>query len=386
MKLNLDVSNVFEKNWEAYQKGIRNIVNQGGSRSTKTYSIAQLYLTVLYTAQNTILSVCRKTLPALRVSVLRDFLDIMKAAGVYRDERFNKTELIYSYGSNLIEFFSIDESAKVRGRKRNLLWLNEANEFSREDYRQLGLRTIGQIFYDYNPSDEFHWIYDDILTRNDCTLIKSTYLDNPYLEKSIVKEIERYKEIDKNYWTIYGLGERGVGELKIYTHWQYCDKLPDNPDEIIYGLDFGYNHPTALVKIALKDDNMYWQQEIYETHLTTTDIIDRLKTLGLSKNVYIYADSEAPDAIKEIRNAGYNIKPAKKEKGSVVAGIKFMKTKKFYITKDSPGLLKEAKSYSWKEKDGKPLDEPVKQNDHGMDAGRYAIYTHIAGLKAGLFV
>ncbi|GAG05041.1 unnamed protein product, partial [marine sediment metagenome] len=233
------------------------------------------------------------------------------------------------------------------------------------------MRTTGQVFLDYNPSDMFSWIYDHVLTRDDTKLIKSTYLDNPFLEEAIVKEIERYKGVDKNYWSVYGLGERGVSETTIYTHWEYCDKIPDNCDDIIYGLDFGYNNPSALVKIGIKDRDYYWEELLYKSHLTNSQLIDEMKEV-VPQHSYVYADTAEPQRIVEIKKAGFNCLPSDKD---VTKGIDSIKAHKFYITKQSINLLKEVKSYSWKEKDEIVLDEPVKLNDHLLDAGRYAIHT-----------
>jgi len=381
MKLNLKSTNVFDRNYAEYQNKTRNVVNQGGSRSSKTYSIAQLFLVILTTENNVVLTVARKTLPSLRATAMRDFFDIIKGQDLYREANHNKSDLIYKYKSNEVEFISVDQPQKIRGRKRRYLWLNEANEFSYEDYKQLNMRTTGQLFFDFNPSDEFHWIYDHILTRDDTTFIQSTYKDNPFLEREIVKEIEMYRKLDQNYWRIYGLGERGISELKIYTHWQYCDELPEG-DEMIYGLDFGYNNQTALVKIVIKDQKYYWDEVLYKTYMTNNDLIEKLKELKVGENAVIYADSAEPQRIEEIHQAGFNIKPSDKD---VNKGIDTIKSKAFLITKQSVNLLKEVKSYSWKEKDGKPLDEPVKQNDHLLDAGRYAIHTHAASPQPGFY-
>ena len=384
MKLNLQATPIFQKNYDEWQsKKHRFIVNEGGTGSSKTYSIAQLFLIILVKEKNAHLTICRNNLPQLRGSAMKDFFDIMEEAEIYREDNHNKTERIYRYGSNEVNFISVEESRKLRSQKRDYLWINEANEMSLESYRQLNMRTKKQVFMDYNPSDEFHWIYDHILTRQKAVCIHSTYKDNPYLDKEIIDEIEHYKETDTNYWNIYGLGKHGISALKIYSNWIFCNELPEG--EIIYGLDFGFNHPTALVQINLKDDDMYWKELLYETHLTDVDIIDKLKQLNVSKIFPIYADNEKPDSIVAIRNAGYNIRPAKKDKGSVAAGIKMIKSRKLYITKDSLNLLKELKSYSWIEKDGKPTDEVVKAHDHLLDGGRYGIYTHLTKPKIQLF-
>lgn len=383
MILDLQTTRVFQKNYNEYLKGTNFVVNQGGTGSSKTYSIAQLFLLILLRGERVLLTVARKTLPALRATAMRDFFDIMKASNLYRVERHNKSNNNYVYKDAEIEFISIDEAHKIRGRKRQYLWLNEANEFSYEDFRQLNLRTEKQVFMDFNPSDEYHWIYDYILTRPDCSFIQSTYKDNPFLEPRRIKEIELLKQMDQNYWRIYGLGERGISELKIYSHWQYCDKLPDNPDEVIYGLDFGYNNPTALIKVAIKDQNIYTEELIYKSYLTNADLITKLKEIKEVKSAYIYADCAEPQRIEEIKRAGFNIRPSDKEVGK---GVDAVKTRIWFITKSSINILKEVKSYSWKEKDGKALDEPVKTNDHAMDAIRYAVHTHLSKPKTMLYV
>ena len=383
MILNQRATNVFERNYDEFDSKNRFVVNQGGRGSSKTWSLAQLFLWLLISKRNYLLTVCRKTLPALKATAMRDFFMIMKNAGIYREEFHNKTELIYKMNTNEIEFVSIDQPQKIRGRKRQYLWMNEANEFSYEDFRQLNLRTEKQVFMDYNPSDEFHWIYDHVLTREDAKFIKSTYLDNPFLEPEIVKEIERLKGVDHNYWRIYGLGERGISEATIYNHWELCDKMPEVPDEIIYGLDFGFNNPTALVKIAIQDGEYYLEEILYQSHLTNQELINKLRDLDITEYKTIYADSAEPARISEIDNAGFFIEPADKD---VKKGIDTIRTNKIHITKSSINLLKEIKSYKWKVKDEKPLDEPVKENDHLMDSMRYAIYTNSIKPQPGIAI
>lgn len=383
MKLKLETTRIFEKNLEADKSKSVTIVNEGGSRSSKTYSIAQLFITKAITEKNKVFSICRKTFPALRASVMRDFFDIMRKAGLYRVERHNRTEHTYTFPSGTeVEFFSSDQPTKVRGRKRDLLWLNEANDFTLEDYRQLNMRTTGKVFLDYNPSDEFHWIYDYILNREDTKVIKSTYKDNPFLEQRVVKEIERYQGLDENYWRIYGLGQRGISETIIYRNWNYCDKIPDNIDDEIFGLDFGYNNPSAFIRIGFKDRETYWQEKLYQSYLTNSQLIEKLKTFNLGYKL-IYCDNAEPQRIDELKKAGFNAIPADKDVGK---GIDTVKSQKIYITKDSVNALKEIKSYSYKKKDDKVLDEPVKANDHLMDAARYAIHTHNITIKPGVFL
>lgn len=381
MELNLQATNVYARNYDAYQKQTRNVVNEGGSGSSKTYSLAQLFLSILYEQPNVVLTIVRKQLPSLRATAMRDFLNIIENAGIYNQSQHNKSELIYRVGKSFVEFISVDEPQKVRSRRRDYLWINEANELKLEDFRQLNMRTRRQVYYDYNPSDQYHWIYDHILTRDDTTVIRSTYLDNPFLSEGERKEIESFKLLDENYWRIYGLGEHGISTATIYRHWEF-QKPPETVDDTIYGLDFGYNNPTALVQIDYRDQNRYWTERIYESYLTNADLIVRLGELNISKSALIYCDSAEPQRIEELRLAGYNVRAADKE---VAKGIDTIKSHKFYINPESKNLTKEVKSYSWKTKDEKVLDEPVKANDHAMDAGRYADHTHTSKPPAGLY-
>jgi phage terminase large subunit len=228
---------------------------------------------------------------------------------------------------------------------------------------------------DYNPSDEFHWIYDHILTRPDCTLIKSTYLDNTFLDPVLRKEIELLKDTDENYWRVYGLGERGVSGSTIYTHWDLVDSLPEG-GEHIFGLDYGFNHPTAIIEVVLKDDEIWWHERLHRRFMQNADRIKFMQDEGIVDQ-YIYGDSENPEAIKEMQGAGLNVIPAKKGPGSVKAGIDKLKQRKLHITKASVNLLKEIKAYKWKMKGDITLDEPVKLNDDGMDAGRMAVFSYL---------
>lgn len=305
-------------------------------------------------------------MPSLKASAYRDYIEVLRSLDFFNEANLNKSELIYRIGNSETEFISVDEPQKIRGRKRVDLWINEANELSYEDFRQLLLRTTGQVFIDYNPSDEFHWIYEHVIPRDDCDFIKSTYLDNPFIEKSIIKEIELLKDVDPNYWKIYGLGERGMSESKIYSNWDLCDNFPDGCD-IIYGLDFGYNNETALVKVGIKERDIYVQELIYEKHLTNADLIEKIKKLEI--NGLIFADSAEPQRIEELIRAGISVRPTIKD-GKVKLGIDLIKTYKIHITKESVNGQKEIRSYSWKtDRDGKVLDDPVKVNDHFCFSG-----------------
>lgn len=301
---------------------------------------------------------------------MRDWRKIMEDFKLYNPSDHMKTEQLYTYPTgSYIEFFSVDNALKVRGPGRDILFINEANIIDYDVFRQLLLRTKKAIFIDYNPADEFHWIYDKVLTRKDCYFIKSTYKDNPFLPHEQIKEIESYKDTDENFWRIYGEGERGHSEGIIYTGWNTFTNSVSGA--VVYGLDFGYNNPSALVKITENDKNLYVSEVIYQSHLTNQDLLTLIKG-NVRMNDLIMADSAEPDRIEEIRRAGFNIQPANK---SVKDGIDFIKSRKLFIHQSSSNILKEIKSYKYttnKNNNKNEPEEPVKLNDHAMDAMRYA--------------
>lgn len=372
MELNLKATPVFHK---INQSQARILLNVGSSRSSKTYSLLQ-YLIIKAIQEPGYYSVVRKTLPALKSSAYRDFLEILKENQIYNPARHNKSDLSYSIGQSNIEFFSIDQWDKVKGRKRKDLFINEANELSYDDFVQLSLRTTGRIYIDLNPShDQYHWIETKIKTRNDVEIIHSTYKDNSFLDQITIHEIERLRNTDQNLWRIYGLGEMGILENLVYNHWQLVDELPDG--EKVMGLDFGYNDPTALTEVVFKDDDIYVNELIYERRLTNQDLIRKMNEMNICENTLIYADSEDPSRIRELQQSGFNVVGADKGKGSVRKGIDDIKARGFYVTKDSANLQKELRSYKWREKDGEPTEEPVKFNDHLADSCRYAVHSHL---------
>jgi phage terminase large subunit len=207
MELELKTTRVFSKNHQQLQDDdIRFIINQGGSRSSKTYSLCQLL--IVYALQNPkkVISIVRKSFPALRATVMRDFLEVLKDLDLYNSEYHNKTNHIYRFPNGTeIEFFSVDDEQKIRGRKRDICWCNEANEINRDEFVQLNIRTDNKFFCDFNPSDTEHWLYD-LIERPDAIKLHSTYKDNPFLPKSLVKEIEELIKTDEDYYNIYALG------------------------------------------------------------------------------------------------------------------------------------------------------------------------------------
>ena len=244
MKINLKTNVVFENLVDSDKKIV---INQGGTRSGKTFNIL-LYIIFYYCLNNSnkTITICRKTYPALRATVLRDFINILREHNLYNEDNHNKSSSEYNLFGNLIEFISLDQPVKVRGRKRHLLFINEANELFWEDWQQLLFRTSDKIILDYNPSEEYHWIYDKIIPREDANFLKTTYKDNPFLEQSLIDEIERLKYTDEQYWQIYGLGEKGISKATIFDYIE-CNQVPFEAEVVSYGMDFGFtNDPTAL--------------------------------------------------------------------------------------------------------------------------------------------
>ena len=362
------------------------IVEQGGTRSGKTYNIL-LWVIFYYCTQNKnkIITVCRKSFPSLRATVLRDFLDILKINNIYSELFHNKSNSEYALFGNLVEFISLDQPQKIRGRKRDLLFINEANELFFEDWQQLVFRTQDRIIIDFNPSDEYHWIYDKVITREDCDFYKTTYLDNPFLEPSIIEEIERLKNTDEQYWQIYGLGQRAASRSTIFNYVE-VNQIPDDAQFISYGADAGYtNDPSTLVSVYIKDYNLYIKEHLYRTMMTTIDIHNKFKEVGIVRE-QIYFDSAEPRLIDELRRMGWNIRPSLKGKDSVNAGIDLLKRYKLHITSDSTNAIAEFRNYKWKEdRTGKLTNIPEDKNNHITDAVRYATYSILSRPNFGRY-
>lgn len=367
---------VYNANRQAYDEHkYRVISNQGSTRSSKTYSITQLLIDIASDETKSI-TVTSPSLPHLKRGARRDFIEIMESLQLFDEENFNRTDNIYTFPSgSFIEFFGVDEPGKVRGPGRDILYVNEANLIPFSTYKQLALRTKEVIFIDFNPADEYSWVYE-VSDSAKNKLIISNYRNNKSnLTKEQIDEIESLKDADENMWKVFGLGLRGSSTETIYTHWKLCRGLPMKGD-IFYGQDFGYNVASALCAVEIYEGKAFVKQLLYETKLTTADLIERYKTLDISKSTPIYCDAAEPKTIEELGRAGYNALPADKD---VTEGIRKCKGMPLLVTDDSTEAIKEIKNYKWKkDKDDKVLDEPIKFNDHAMDAMRYAIFTHLS--------
>ena len=369
--LEINHTEVFTRNLDAYNDGKRYILNQGGSRSSKTYSLCQLLIYICLTKKVSA-SIVRQSLPSLRGSVMRDFFEILKDLNIYDANSHQKTENYYKFpNGSMVEFFATIDDQKLRGRKRDILYMNEANEISFAEFNQLVLRTTSAVFIDYNPSDTESYIYDLLKDEEKSILIKSTYKDNPFLEKEQVDYIENLINVDENWYKVYALGERPISESRIYNHFKlYSDEQKST--DWCYGLDFGYNHPCALVKVQFVENRVYIEELLYKQKLTVSELIDEVRTL-ISDNKPIYCDSARPEIIAELRQRGLSAKESNK---SVKEGINAVKSSLIYIDVNSTNILKEYKLYSWKMKGEQVTDEVIKMNDDLMDACRYAIFTH----------
>ena len=361
------------------------IVEQGGTRSGKTYNII-LWIIFKYCINNNdkVITVCRKSFPSLRATVMRDFLNILQVHNIYTEAHHNKSNSEYYLFGNLVEFISLDMPQKIRGRKRDLLFVNEGNELYYEDMQQLLFRTQERVILDFNPSDEYHWIYDKLIPRSDCDFFKTTYLDNPFIEDSIKKEIELLKETDEQYWQIYGLGERAASRSTIFNYVE-VNKIPASANLVSYGMDFGYtNDPTVLSAVYTENNNLYIKEHLYRTQMTTSDINQFLKSQNITGT--IYADSAEPRLISELRSMGHNIFSSIKGKDSINAGIDLLKRYKIHVLNTSTNAISEFRNYKWQEdKTGMLTNKPEDKHNHIIDSCRYATYSILSRPNFGKY-
>lgn len=346
---------------------------QGGTSASKTVSVL-LYL--IHLAQSdktpTLTSVVSESFPHLKRGCIRDFLAILQQHGYFKDERWNKSDFIYTFETgSKIEFFSADQPSKVRGPRRDRLFINEANNIPYEAFDQLEVRTKDFIFLDWNPTNEF-WFYTDIQhKRNDVEWMILTYKDNEALDPQIVASIEQ-RRANKNWWLVYGEGQLGVTEGRIFKDWQIVDDIPHEARLVRYGLDFGYtNDPTAIVAVYKYNDGLILDEIAYQKGLSNKQIADIFS--NLEKQIVI-ADSAEPKSIDEIKIHGIVVLPCEKGPGSVLQRIQLTQTQRISVTKRSLNVIKEYRNYMWvTDKDGKIINEPEHEFSHSMDAITYAI-------------
>jgi len=370
----MNCTNVFVKNIEQINKGKKIICNEGGSRSSKTYSILQIFLWFMTKTNNKTYTVVSESLPHLKRGALKDWFEILKTDDLYEEKAHNKTDNKYTYNSNTIEFFGVEEFTKVTGAGRDFLFINECNNVSWKVFQQLQLRTKKYTFLDWNPTSTF-WYHEFLQDQDNVGYIHSTYLDNPYVSQNTIDLLNSMKDKDPNFYKVYALGL--VGNLEGLVFNFDISDFEDNPKRI-FGLDFGYtNDPTTLVSVYEKDKVLYVDELLYQAGLTNQDISRHLEQLGLQKHKdIIYADSAEPKSIEELSRLGWVVKPCIKGPDSIRNGIQAVKMYDLKVSRRSTNLIKELRNYQWqKDKDGKPINNPIGV-DHAIDSLRYAVSSH----------
>ncbi len=377
--MDIPITSTFQKLLE-YSKVYRFLINEGSSRSSKTYSILQFLIYKALEKKITI-TISRVKLTWLKKTVLIDFLDIIEKHYGLSTGRLHRTEMIYTFDNgSIVNFIGSEEKQKLHGLKQDIYYGNEYDEATYKQFEQANIRTKELFIIDYNPKYVEHWIYDKVETRKDAILIKSTYKDNYYLSKSIVNEIEALKDVDEVSWQIYGLGLRAAYKGIIYQSWKIVNDVPKQYEWIVRGQDSGFNDPFALIDVYFDGQSITVDERVYQSHMTDNDVIIKYKELNITENDEVVADSSDPALIRALRHAGYNVYGANKFQGSVLAGIKTLKKYPVNITKHSKNIIKEKNMYRWKQhaQTEKFLDEPEDKNNHALDAIRYvALYKEL---------
>ena len=353
----------------ALTKRIRGV--SGGTSASKTISILLWIIDYAQSNKNELISVVSESFPHLKRGAMRDFLNIMEEHNYFKDDRWNKTDYTYTFETgSKVEFFSADQPGKVRGPRRDVLFINEANNISYETYTQLEIRTKKIIWIDHNPVSEYWW-YTEVLPHNDVDFITLTYKDNESLDPQIVQSIES-KRYNKNFWQVYGLGQLGVAEGRIYSDWKEIDEVPHEARLERYGLDFGYtNDPTASDAIYRWNGAFIIDEVIHQKGLSNKQIVDLYSNMP---RALVIADSAEPKSIDEIKSYGISILPSLKGQGSILKGISYVQNQRIFITKRSINTLKEYRNYLWQtDNDGKIINEPDVIWNHHMDEIKYAI-------------
>ena len=355
---------------------------RGGTSSSKTFSIIPMLITYAVQNKGIEISIVAESIPHLRRGAIRDFLKIMDMVGMYKDDNWNKSSLTYKFtNGSFIEFFSADQPDKLRGARRDVLFVNECNNIDWESYYQMAIRTRKFIYLDYNPVAEF-WVDAELIGEPDSEMVVLTYKDNEALDASIVKEIEKAKdksvtsEYWRNWWRVYGLGEIGSLEGLVFSNWKTIDTIPEEARLLGYGLDFGYSvDPTAIVAVYQYNEEIILDEICYRNGMLNSDIAKIIPD-----EVMVYADSAEPKSIDDIRRYGKKIKGVTKGKDSINYGIQIMQGFNFLVTNRSTNLIKELRGYIWdKDKRGNLTGAPSGV-DHSIDSVRYFVMEHF-GMK-----
>ena len=364
----------------------------GGTSASKTFSIIPFLIDYAIKNPKSEISIVAETIPNLRRGALRDFLKIMNLVGMFQDPNYNKSSLTYVFDNgSFIEFFSADNPSKLRGARRDVLFMNECNNISWEAYYQLAIRTRRFIYLDYNPVAEF-WVDTELIGDQDAEKIVLTYKDNEALDQSIIKEIEKAQEKAKtskyweNWWKVYGLGQTGSLQGVVLDNWQQVDAIPIDAKLIAYSMDFGFtNDPTTLIGVWKQDGKLWIDELLYRTNMTNNDIGNFLKSINFGRNELI-CDSAEPKSIEELRRQGFNVHPASKGADSVKIGIDILKRYDLNITKTSTNLIKELRAYQWEtDRDGKLTGKPIDTMNHCIDPMRYIALNKLNNRPSGKY-
>lgn len=393
MEKKIALTPVYQKLDMAFGSAAYNVyVLEGGSRSSKTYSIIQFYIRWAkeHQGKSNRVGVFRLKATWVTATVLHDFIEVLKDYGLYERTKHNKSTGagVYTLFTTEFWFMGLDDDQRVHGFKSDSVWINEAVEATFNDYAQLMQRCSGFAILDYNPSFDEHWIYDKLCHRPETVFIHSTMLDNPLIPDNAKRMILSYEPTEENIangtsdrrkWEIYGLGRRATLEGLIFDNWETCLEIPHWIKREGYGMDFGFTHdPTAIVRCALFENALYIDELCYRTHLLSGDIINELKKWPKMK---IISESADPRLIDEIALGGFHIVPVRKDAGSVKAGIDAMQGYKLYVTERSVNAIREFKNYTWQfdDKSNRFINTPVCGNDHCIDAVRYWVYGELLG-------
>jgi phage terminase large subunit len=378
----IDCTEVYEKTVNA-SKDYKIICHQGGSRSSKTWSIFQFLLGKAIAGEGITVTIVRDKMTWIKSTLLLDFKKIINLMElpISPDINVNRAEQVYNVNGSEFAFYGLDYSEKLHGRTQDWFWINEAMEVGKKHFDQLEMRTSVGGILDYNPYDDLHWVFD-LPKRPDVIVIKSTQLDNPFLPQTMRDKILSYKPTPENIangtadnymWQVYGLGNKARLKGTVFDNWDVVEDIPEQAKFIAYGKDFGYtNDPTTLIALYMMDNEIYLDQVLYKTGMTNQDIVVRYEELQINKRDEIYADSSEPKSIEEIRRQGYNIRGAKKGADSIMYGIDLLKQYKIHITKRSTELENELRKYKFQEdKVGNVINKPVDVFNHCIDAVRY---------------
>lgn len=380
MPIKIQTTQVFE---DLNQTDYRNYIFQGSSRAGKTWNIVLWMVIDILNRESVTYSIVRKTLPALKGSVLRDLKEILIKLDLYKESDWHSVDGYYQLGTNIIEWFSLDSEEKIRGRKRDVCFVNEATEITYDEFVQLSLRTSDKMIMDFNPSLWQSYLYD-MEGQPDTFYRVVTFKDNPFLPQQQIDELLKLETRDPNLWRIFGLGLKGVPTRAVFSHQKTYEDLPPSVKKLGYGVDFGYNDPTTLIEVHKDNESIYVRELLYLKNTTINDLIYKIKDLGLNLREDFICDSANPQGIAEMYRAGINAKPVKKD--TILAGIDQIKRHNLFVHKDSKNVLEELQFYVWKQdKNGNNLDEPEDHDNHCLDSLRY-VMTMKAMRNTGIYV